>query len=100
MPGKIALALGDDADNYGTVLQAFATYRKISDLGYDAEAIDFTRLKKSIRNRKLRYFAGKILDASIVREKAVTAFTNNSQTQATGTDFHVGENFSLISAGR
>ena len=76
MPGKIALALGDYANNYGTVLQAFATYRKISDLGYDAEAIDFTRLKKSIRNRKLRYFAGKILDASIVREKAVTAITS------------------------
>lgn len=75
MPGKIALAIGDYANNYGTVLQAFATYRKIRDLGYDAEAIDFTHLKKSIRNRKLRYFAGKIFDASIVREKGSIALS-------------------------
>ena len=69
MPGKILLALGDYRNNYGTVLQAFATYRKISDMGYDAEAIDFTNLKKSIRNRKLRYFAGKIFDASVIQDK-------------------------------
>ena len=73
MSGKIALALGDYANNYGTVLQAFATYQKVSDLGYDAEAIDFTNLKKSIRNRKLRYFAGKIFDASVIREKGALA---------------------------
>lgn len=73
MPGKILLALGDYANNYGTVLQAFATCRKINDMGYDAEAIDFTHLKKSIRNRKLRYFAGKIFDASIVKEKGSMA---------------------------
>ena len=70
MAGKIALALGDYANNYGTVLQAFATFHKVRSLGYDAEAIDFTHLKKSIRNRKLRYFAGKLFDASVVREKS------------------------------
>ncbi|MBQ7219686.1 MAG: polysaccharide pyruvyl transferase family protein [Synergistaceae bacterium] len=73
MSGKIALALGDYANNYGTVLQAFATFQKVRDLGYDAEAIDFTNLKKSIRNRKLRYFAGKLFDASVIKEKGALA---------------------------
>ena len=66
---KIGLALGDYANNYGTVLQAFATLKKVRDLGYDAEAINFNALKKTIRNRKLLYFAGKIFDSSIVKEK-------------------------------
>lgn len=66
---KIGLAIGDYANNYGTVLQAFATLKKVRDMGFDAEAINFNALKKSIRNRKLRYFAGKIFDSSIVREK-------------------------------
>ena len=74
MSGKIALALGDYANNYGTVLQAFATYQTIKDLGFDAEAIDFTNLKKSIRNRKLRYFAGKIFDSSVMGEKFSIVF--------------------------
>ena len=69
MSRKIALALGDYSNNYGTVLQAFATLHKVKALGYDAEVIDFTNLKKSIRNRKLRYFAGKIFDASVIHEK-------------------------------
>ena len=73
MPGKILLALGDYADNYGTVLQAFATCRKINDMGYETKAINFTALKKSIRRRKLRYFAGKIFEASIVKEKGSIA---------------------------
>lgn len=68
-PKKIGLAIGDYTNNYGTVLQAFATLKKVRDLGFDAEAINFDALKKSIRNRKLRYFAGKIFDSSIVREK-------------------------------
>ena len=66
---KIGLALGGYANNYGTVLQAFATLKKVRDLGFDAEAINFNALKKSIRNRKLRYFAGKIFDPSVVKEK-------------------------------
>lgn len=70
MTKKIALALGDYANNYGTVLQAFATYHKIKDLGFEAEMIDFSQLKKSIRNRKLRYFAEKIYDTSVIREKS------------------------------
>ena len=73
MSRKIALALGDYANNYGTVLQAFATYHKISSMGYDAEMIDFTHLKKSIRNRKLKYFAGKLFDASVLHEKGLIA---------------------------
>lgn len=67
---KIGLAINYDYHDYGGMLQAYATYRKIKELGFMPEAINIDRLKKSIRNRKLAYFARNIFDISIVKEKS------------------------------
>lgn len=56
--------------NYGSVLQTYATYRKVSELGYDAAVIDYTypdhyHLKNSLGNEnkkgKLRRFCLNVL---------------------------------------
>lgn len=41
MPPKIGLVTIHDTVNYGSLLQAFSTYRAIESLGYDVELIDY-----------------------------------------------------------
>lgn len=67
---KIGMAINYDYPDYGGMLQAYASFRKLKDLGYDPEAINITSISKDIRNRKIKYFAKNILDGSIVKEKS------------------------------
>lgn len=66
---RVGLAINYDYHDYGGMLQAYATYRKLKELGYQPEAIKIDQLKKSINKRKMVYFARNILDSSIVKEK-------------------------------
>lgn len=38
---KVSLITYHDEDNYGAILQSYATYKMLNELGYDAEIIDF-----------------------------------------------------------
>mgnify|MGYP004510822133 CR=1 FL=1 len=71
---RIGMAINYDYPDYGGMLQAYASFRKIKDLGYEPEAINIDAISKDIRNRKLKYFAKNILDASIVAEKSQIVF--------------------------
>ena len=72
---KIGLAVTHRYYNYGTMLQAFATFHKIKSLGYDPEIINFRGIYRTIRNRKLFYYAKKLIDPSVVREKSQIVFS-------------------------
>lgn len=67
---RVGMAINYDYPDYGGMLQAYASFRKIRDLGYEPEAININALSTDIRNRKLKYFAKNILDLSIVKEKS------------------------------
>lgn len=67
---RIGMAINYDYPDYGGMLQAYASFRKIRDLGYSPEAINISAVSGDIRNRKLQYFAKNILDTSIVAEKS------------------------------
>lgn len=67
---KVGMAINYNYPDYGGMLQAYASFRKIRDLGYDPEAINIDALSADIKNRKLKYFAKNILDFSIVKEKS------------------------------
>lgn len=71
---KVGMAINYDYPDYGGMLQAYASYRKLKDLGYSPEAINIIALSKDIRNRKLKYYAKNILDVSIVKEKSQIVF--------------------------
>lgn len=66
---RVGLAINYDYHDYGGMLQAYATYRKLKELGYYPEVLNIDNLKKSINKRKIGYFARNILDSSIVKEK-------------------------------
>lgn len=67
---KVGLAICYDYHDYGSMLQAYATYKKISNLGYECEAININPLKEDIKKRKIKYFVRNIFDWSIVKEKS------------------------------
>ena len=67
---RVGMAINYDYPDYGGMLQAYASFRKISDLGFIPEAINIDALSKDIRKKKIIYFAQNILDVSIVREKS------------------------------
>ncbi len=67
---RVGMAINYDYPDYGGMLQAYALFRKIKDLGYDPEAINNDALSADIRNRKLVYYAKNIFDSSIVKEKS------------------------------
>ena len=71
---KVGMAINYDYPDYGGMLQAYASFRKIRDLGYEPEAININALSRDIRNRKLMFFAKRILDPSIVKEKSQIVF--------------------------
>lgn len=66
---RVGLAINYDYHDYGGMLQAYATYRKLKELGYYPEVINIDNFKKSINKRKIGYFARNILDSSIIKEK-------------------------------
>lgn len=67
---KIGMAINYDYHDYGGMLQAYASYKKIMDLGYCPEVIDIENISKDIRKRKILYFMRNIFDVSIVKEKS------------------------------
>ena len=71
---KVGMAINYDYPDYGGMLQAYASFRKIRDLGYKPEAINNYALSSDIKKRKMRYFAQNILDPSIVKEKSQIVF--------------------------
>lgn len=71
---KIGMAINYDYPDYGGMLQAYASFRKIRDLGYDPEAININAISSEIKKRKIKYFARNILDKSIVEEKSHIIF--------------------------
>lgn len=71
---RIGMAINYDYPDYGGMLQAYASFRKIRNLGYEPEAINADALRKDIKKRKLRYFAGNITNVSIVMEKSHIVF--------------------------
>lgn len=66
---RIGMAINYDYPDYGGMLQAYASFRKIRDLGYEPEAINIDAVYGSIKRRKIKYFSKKIFDPSIVKEK-------------------------------
>lgn len=71
---KIGMAINYDYPDYGGMLQAYASFRKIRDLGYEPEAININAVSDDIKKRKINYFAKNILDISIVKEKSQIIF--------------------------
>ncbi|WP_295090357.1 polysaccharide pyruvyl transferase family protein [Ruminococcus sp.] len=71
---KVGMAINYDYPDYGGMLQAYASFRKIRDLGYEPEAINIDAISSDIRKRKVLYFAKNILDLSIVKEKSRLVF--------------------------
>lgn len=70
----VGMAINYDYPDYGGMLQAYASFRKIKDLGYQPEAINNNALSSDIKKRKMKYFAQNILDPSIVKEKSQIVF--------------------------
>ncbi|MBR4623629.1 MAG: polysaccharide pyruvyl transferase family protein [Clostridia bacterium] len=68
------MAINYDYPDYGGMLQAYASFRKIRDLGYQPEAINNNALSSDIKKRKMKYFAQNIFDPSIVKEKSQIVF--------------------------
>lgn len=71
---KIGMSINYDYPDYGGMLQAYASFRKIRDLGYEPEAININVISGDIKRRKIKYFAKNILDWSIVEEKSQIVF--------------------------
>lgn len=71
---KIGMSINYDYPDYGGMLQAYASFRKIRDLGYEPEAININAISSDIKKRKIKYFAKNILDSSIVKEKSQIVF--------------------------
>lgn len=71
---RVGMAINYDYPDYGGMLQAYASFRKIRDLGYQPEAININAISGDIKKRKIQYFAYNILDPSIVKEKSQIVF--------------------------
>lgn len=96
---RIGMAINYDYPDYGGMLQAYASFRKIKDLGYDPEAININAISNEVRNRKILYFVKNIFDASIVKEKSQIIFkrirqkTNKALGQNLSYRYKAFENF-------
>lgn len=71
---KVGMSINYDYPDYGGMLQAYASFRKIRDLGYEPEAININAISADIKKRKIKYFAKNIFDGSIVKEKSQIVF--------------------------
>ena len=59
---RIAMAINYDYPDYGGMLQAYASFRKIRDLGFEPYAINNDAISGDIKRRKMKYFAKNIFD--------------------------------------
>lgn len=50
---KIGMSINYDYPDYGGMLQAYASFRKIRDLGYEPEAININAISSDIKKEKL-----------------------------------------------
>ena len=66
---KIGIASCYYQDNYGSILQAFATQQVICKLGYDNETISVNGIKRIIDFKKKKYFAIKAITSLMGLEK-------------------------------
>lgn len=49
---KIGMSINYNYPDYGGMLQAYASFRKIRDLGYDPEAINIDNISDDIKKEK------------------------------------------------
>lgn len=61
-------------ENYGSMLQAYATQRILDELGYDNETVNIEGLKKEINQAKAAYFAKATFTSDILVHKIGKAF--------------------------
>lgn len=66
---KIAVVSCYFQNNYGSMLQAYATQEVLDKLGYDNETIDISGFNKIIEKRKMLYFAKASLTSDILLSK-------------------------------
>jgi len=69
---KTALVTCYFMDNYGSVLQAYATQKLLDDKGIENETINIENLLPIINKRKMGYFVKNIVRPDIIREKSKT----------------------------
>lgn len=93
---RVGMAINYDYPDYGGMLQAYASFRKIRDLGYQPEAINNNALSSDIKKRKMRYFAQNILDPSIVKEKSQIVFKKIRQRLNGGLRENLGKRYAAF----
>lgn len=93
---RVGMAINYDYPDYGGMLQAYASFRKIRDLGYQPEAINNNALSSDIKKRKMRYFAQNILDSSIVKEKSQIVFKKLRQKLNGGLRDNLGTRYAAF----
>lgn len=71
---RVGMAINYDYPDYGGILQAYASFQKVKNLGYEPETINIKVLSSDIKRRKIRYFAQNIFDSSIIKEKSQIVF--------------------------
>lgn len=71
---RVGMAINYDYPDYGGMLQAYASFRKIKELGYEPEAININAIASDVKKRKIKYFVKNITDVSIVKEKSQIVF--------------------------
>lgn len=68
---KVAIVSCYFMENYGSVLQAYATQKILDELGIENETICIDGLSNEIKEAKLKYFLSKILDYDVVKNKFI-----------------------------
>ncbi len=66
---KLGLAIGYEVENYGGVLQAYATQKAVEKMGIDYEVINLSGISKILDKRKLSYYAKKVFDKDVIKDK-------------------------------
>ena len=66
---KVAIVSCYFQQNYGSMLQAFATQYIVEKLGYESETICIDGFAEEIRNIKIRYYFSRIFDVQIFKSK-------------------------------
>lgn len=68
---KVAIVSCYFMENYGSMLQAYATQKILDDLGIENETICIDGLSNEIKKAKLKYFFNKILELDVVKNKFI-----------------------------
>ena len=66
---KVGLAIGYEVENYGGVLQAYATQKAVEKMGIDYEVINLSAISGVLKKRKLSYYAKNALNKDILKDK-------------------------------